>query len=279
MTMRRIYLTQLFPWLLPLRRRQKCFCRAAAMRLSGCRYARTVHRPPLPHAVFQSGIPMVNTRTGMDPVYQENKIFNLKLAARSLDLLLIRPGETFSFFLATRGADRKTPYREGLTERYGVLTTERGGGLCMLSNLLFWLFLHTPLTVVERHGHEKKDFPEPPSDAPLGVDATVSDGWLDLRVRNDTAQTFQLTLFFDDVRIYGCIRSDTPQPQPPEIINGPVSYVREDGAVYEEVDVIRKRVDPNTGEAEKTLLYRNRCRIGYELPMGAVILDRKDGPT
>ena len=49
--------------------------------------------------------------------------------------------------------------------------------------------LHTPLTLTERHGHQVKDFPEPPSDAPLGVDATVAEGWLDLRVRNDTEVT------------------------------------------------------------------------------------------
>ena len=52
--------------------------------------------------------------------------------------------------------------------------------------VIFWLFLHAPLTILERHGHDRKDFPEPPSDALLGVDATIYEGWLDLKVRNDT---------------------------------------------------------------------------------------------
>ncbi len=65
------------------------------------------------------------------------------------------------------------------------------------------MFLHTPLTLTERHGHQVKDFPEPPSDAPLGVDATVAEGWLDLRVRNDTEVTFQIAISFDQAHITG----------------------------------------------------------------------------
>lgn len=78
---------------------------------------------------------------------------------------MIAPGETFSFWLAVRYADRHTPYKEGLAMVNGELVPQKGGGLCQLSNLLFWLFLNSPLTLVERHGHAVKDFPEPPSDA------------------------------------------------------------------------------------------------------------------
>ena len=141
-------------------------------------------------------------------VYQENKVFNLKLAAATLDRLLIRPGETFSFWRLVRYADRKTPYRDGLAEVNGKLTVQPGGGLCQLSNLLFWMFLHTPLTLIERHGHRIKDFPEPPSDAPLGVDATVAEGWLDLRVRNDTEITFQITVTLEGDAITGRVSTD-----------------------------------------------------------------------
>lgn len=267
--MRRRYLTQVIPWLLPVRKKQRLFCFYAAMRFDSNHYSAIQQAEQLPHQLFASSCPMYNESTGFDMVYQENKVFNLKLAARPINGLLIRPGETFSFCWATRHADRDTPYKEGLTEVYGKLTTEQGGGLCMLSNLLFWLFLHTPLTIVERHGHRKKDFPEPPSDAPMGVDATVAAGWLDLKVRNDTDSTFQICIDFDEVSINGKILCDV-DGDAYEVFNGPVSYCREDGLVFAEVDICRKAPD-----GKEETLYRNRCQIGYKLLENTPIIERK----
>ena len=138
----------------------------------------------------------------------------------------------------------------------------------MVSNLLFWLFLHTPLIIVERHGHRKKDFPEPPSDAPMGVDATVAAGWLDLKVRNDTDSTFQICIDFDEASIYGKILCDA-DGSAYKVFNGTVSYCREDGLVFEEVDICRKVPD-----GKEETLYRNRCQIGYKLPENTPIIER-----
>ena len=97
------------------------------------------------------------------------------MVAAALDKVIIVPNETFSFWKLVRYADRDIPYKDGLTVVDGKLTTTSGGGLCQMNNLLFWMFLHTPFTVVERYGHGIKDFPELPSDAPMGVDATISE--------------------------------------------------------------------------------------------------------
>lgn len=59
-----------------------------------------------------------------------------------------------------------------------------------------------------------KTVPEPPSDAGAGVDATVSEGWLDLRLRNDTDEPYQITVTFDDDHIIGGVRA---QRDPAEI--------------------------------------------------------------
>ena len=65
---------------------------------------------------------------------------NLKLAAAPIHRVLIRPGETFSFWMLVRGADRKQRYLDGLNLENGRIVGSYGGGLCQLSNLLFWLF-------------------------------------------------------------------------------------------------------------------------------------------
>lgn len=264
--MTRKRLTERFPRLLPLRRKQKIFCFYLKMRMDGVRYARRRSRERLPEPLFESRCPMINPGTGFDLRYQENKVHNLKLAAGKLDGLLIGPGEVFSFYQAVRGADRETPYKEGLAEVNGKLTTEYGGGLCMLSNLLFWTLLHTRLTAAERHGHREKEFPEPESDAVRGVDAAVAEGWLDLKLRNDTRTTYQIGVGFEDDCIVGRVWADSPADLGLRVFNGPVRYRREGGAVWELAPVLRQG---RSGPAET--LYVNRCRIGYPLPEGTEI--------
>ena len=62
--------------------------------------------------------------------------------------------------------------------------------------------------VVERHGHRVKDFPDPPSDAPRGVDATLYEGWLDLKVLNPTETTYEIRLDFADGALVGRLLAD-----------------------------------------------------------------------
>lgn len=61
----------------------------------------------LPCLVFETSIPMLNENSGFDMQYQINKVHNLKLAARTIDRVVIEPGETFSFWQLVRWADRE----------------------------------------------------------------------------------------------------------------------------------------------------------------------------
>lgn len=273
--MARKRVTQLFPWLLPIRTKQRLLCFYTKMRLDGNRYAKERVDGELPYPLFSSSCPMYNYDTGFDMMYQENKVFNLKLAAATLDRLVIRPGETFSFWSLVRRADQVTPYKEGLATVNGQVIPQKGGGLCQLSNLLFWVFLHSPLTIVERHGHMVKEFPEPESDAPLGVDATVSEGWLDLRVKNETDAAFQICVAFDETHIIGSIAAERDLGMTYQIVNGNPLYTREEFSIWEEVDVMQYVLDNESGQClSRKLLYRNQCKIGYPLPAGTPIVEK-----
>ncbi len=67
---------------------------------------------------------------------QQQKIKNLSLAVSTIHRVLIKPGETFSFWnligepLARRG------YVEGMLLSQGEVIAGVGGGLCQLANLL-----------------------------------------------------------------------------------------------------------------------------------------------
>ncbi|HCI0951806.1 TPA: VanW family protein [Enterococcus faecium] len=220
-------LTQRFPFLLPMRRAQRKMCFYAGMRFDGCRYAQTIGEKSLSHLLFETDCALYNHNTGFDMIYQENKVFNLKLAAKTLNGLLIRPGETFSF----------------------------------------WLFLHTPLTIIQRRGHEVKEFPEPNSDEIKGVDATISEGWIDLKVRNDTDCTYQIWVTLDDEKIIGQVFADKEPQALYKITNGSIQYVRESGGIYEYAPGKRMQVALGTGEIiDCKLLYTNKCKICYPLP-------------
>ena len=94
--MGRIRLTQIFPCLLPLRKKQKIFCYYIGMRLDHNRYSETRSDTMLANPLFYADWPLYNYETGYELIYQENKAYNCSLAARVLDKVIIAPGETFS---------------------------------------------------------------------------------------------------------------------------------------------------------------------------------------
>lgn len=156
----------------------------------------------------------------------------------------------------------------------GKIIGSYGGGLCQLSNLLFWCFLHTPLTIVERHGHAVESFPSTTEDLPKGTDATVSEGWCDLQVRNDTDNTFQIEVAFDESNIYGRIYTAEPVTKEYSIYNSSVTYVRQNGKIFQMAEVCRTETDTISGKTMKHLLYTNKCEITYLLPEGMKVQEK-----
>ena len=141
--MARKRITQIFPFLLPVRRWQRKKFFYLKMKFDGNRYAERKEEVLFSKDIFSTVFPMLNTESGFDIRYQRNKIHNLKLAARTVNGIIIRPGETFSFWQLVRYADKDVPYKDGLALVDGKIRGTYGGGLCLLSDMLFWMFLHT----------------------------------------------------------------------------------------------------------------------------------------
>lgn len=263
--MSRKRLTQIFPFLLPIRRWQRKQFFYLKMRLDGNRYAVRLSQQRLPHVVFEASSLMINEHSGFPLEFQYNKVHNLKLAAKAIDGVVIAPGETFSFFRLARYADREIPYKDGLNLVDGKIMSSYGGGLCQMSDLLFWLFLHSPLTVVERHGHAVQALPPAGDGLPCGTDATVSEGWLDLKVRNETSNTFQVVIGFDGRRMYGRVLSQEPVGTEYRVLNSSVDYIRRKGKIIQTAGVCRLETDKQTGQRFRRELYTNECEIAYPL--------------
>lgn len=263
--MARKRLTQRFPFLLPLRVWQRNLFYRIGMLFDGNKYSKN-RGEKLKYEICETKTLMINENSGHPIIYQKNKVENLKIASQTMNRILIYPNETFSFCYLARNSKRYGRYKDGLISVDGKVIARKGGGLCHLSNLLYYLFLMSPLTIVERHGHKVKSFPNPDKSSLEGVDATINSGWLDLKVKNETNNIYQLDISFDDEYMYGKILSNEKSSVDYEIVNENLRYVRENEKIYECVEVVRIEIDKESKKVvRKVKLYEEKVLIKYEL--------------
>lgn len=197
---------------------------------------------------------------------QENKAVNLSLAAPQLNGILIKPGQTFSFWHMVGNASAKRGYREGLTITAGRPTKGIGGGMCQLTNLIHWMVLHTDLTVTELHHHDRFDlFPDFNRQVPFGTGTSILYNYLDYRVKNETDITYQLMISVNEEYLCGEIRADKSQPFTYHIKIRNEFFSKEPEGVYRNGEVLRVKIDPVTGKhIESLLLRKNHAKVAYD---------------
>lgn len=156
------------------------------------KYAHKRDSQYLKHIFFSHKTPLIRNIKDVEMQYQYNKIVNLKIAIKNLDGVLLRSGETFSFWRLIGKPTTQKGYVPGMVLYCGTCKTGVGGGLCQLSNLIYWMTLHTPLTVIERYRHSYDVFPDSSRTQPFGSGATCVYPYRDLMIRNNTNLDFQL---------------------------------------------------------------------------------------
>lgn len=169
----------------------------------GYKWAKRRQSEPLPQVQFAHATPLMRHLRGEEMVWQENKVTNLRLAVARLDGLVLYPGETMSYWRLIGKPSRRKGYKEGMVLFLGRIGGDIGGGLCQLSNLIFWMTLHTPLTVVERYRHSHDVFPDANRTQPFGSGATCAYPHRDLMICNGTDQPFQLCLRVGETHLEG----------------------------------------------------------------------------
>lgn len=174
------------------------------------RYALEKNEDLLPYIVFNHKTPLLRKLRDVDMWLQHNKIINLKLATRKIDKLMVYPNEVFSYWKSIGKTTKRKGYVEGMVLSNGKAVTGVGGGLCQLSNLIFWMSLHTPMKVIERYRHGFDAFPDSNRTQPFGSGATCAYNYLDLQIQNTTKQKFQLHIYLDKTHLIGEWRSSKP---------------------------------------------------------------------
>lgn len=218
----------------------------------------------LPHEVMKHATPLLRSLRNVDMQLQYNKITNLRLAIAKLDGLLIRPGDSFSYWRTIGKPTRRKGYLDGMVLHYGGFHSGVGGGLCQLSNLIYWMTLHTPLTVLERHRHSYDVFPDEQRKQPFGSGATCSYNYLDLQLSNDTENTYQLKLWLDDTHLHGEWRSQTKPLYEYEVYESDHVITLEPWGGYIRSNRIRRKVITRTGElAGDEAVTENHAQMMY----------------
>jgi vancomycin resistance protein VanW len=179
----------------------------------------TVRSPQrLPYCLKEHQSLLLRPLKDVDMWLQYNKVTNLQLAIQRMNGLLVEPGQVFSFWYLVGNPTQRRGFKLGMTLQDGCVKTGYGGGLCQLSNLLYWMALHTPLTIKERWHHSYDVFPDVNRTLPFGSGATVAYNYVDLQFVNTTNATFQIQLWLTESELCGELRSTSLSPYDCEIV-------------------------------------------------------------
>lgn len=174
---------------------------------SGEKFAKKTIDKPLPYIHFSHQTPLIRQLKDVEMYLQYNKIINLRIAAGKINNIIINPGETFSYWKLIGKPTKRKGYKEGMILFSGNFKAGIGGGLCQLSNLIYWMTVHTPLTVVERYRHSFDVFPDSNRTQPFGSGATCVYNYRDLMIKNETNEPYQICIDVGQEYLHGEIRS------------------------------------------------------------------------
>lgn len=266
MCMKRKLFCEIAPWAYRLSVEKCILARKVRDKLKMVRIAKEKSSDPLPVLVYKHGSLIRRKLGNTDLLLQENKAVNLSLAAPKINGILIRPGETFSFWKLVGRDDARHGYKEGLTIAHGIPSRGVGGGLCQFTNLIHWMVLHSDLTIVEHHHHDGLDlFPDYNRQIPFGTGTSIVYNYLDYRFRNDTQNTYQLLTYTDGEYLRGELRAVKALQYSYHIHSRDEHFSREDGIVYRNGIIERQTIDKNTGEClQCDIIRRNHAKVMYD---------------
>lgn len=118
---------------------------------------------------------------------------NIHVAAKALNGTILGPGEIFSFNRVVGPREESRGYREAPVIVDDVLEPGVGGGVCQVATTVHAAAVLAGLEVLQRRSHSR-----PSAYAPMGLDATVIDGQVDLRFRNPYAVPIMIWTSFPE---------------------------------------------------------------------------------
>ncbi|GIM30271.1 hypothetical protein CPJCM30710_29370 [Clostridium polyendosporum] len=242
------------------------FKRYAKWILDNNKYASERSEEKLPVLLYSHNSLIRRKLGNVDIQLQENKATNLKLSAPKITGILIKPGQTFSFWKTVGDCSEENGYLEGMTIKNGSPSKGIGGGMCQFTNLIHWMILHSPLDIIEHHHHNQFDlFPDFNRVIPFGTGTSISYNYLDYCFKNNTENIYQLITYTTDTHLCGELRALNQEDKAYHIIEKDLYFNEENGKYYRNNKIYRKVVDKANGNTVKEeLIMYNHSEVLYD---------------
>lgn len=106
---------------------------------------------------------------------------NVILTANRVDGYILMPGDVFSYDKTVGRRTAANGYKEAGVYIGNKVESGIGGGICQTSSTLYCAALYANLEIVQRTSHSL-----PVAYVPAGMDATIAEGYIDLKIKNNT---------------------------------------------------------------------------------------------
>ena len=219
----------------------------------------------LPVIVKSHSSVLLRRLNGVDMKLQENKAKNIALACEKINGMLVRPGETFSFWRSIGRPTAKKGYLDGLVISKNGFLADVGGGLCQMANMIHWLVLNSPMTVTELHHHTDALFPDDRRRVPFGTGTSVCYNYIDYRFTNGTDQAVQILVWTENGELCGELRAERQFPFRYRLTEENHHFTMENGKYYRVSQVWRSVIDRASGEtSRRELILDNHSEVMYD---------------
>lgn len=233
--------------------------------LSKEKFAGKISNEKLPNLVSEHHSHLIKRGKGIDPVLQENKAVNIALANKTINGIMIYPGETFSFWKQVGKTTKRKGYRDGRVIIKNKLIPGTGGGLCNLGNTIHRLILHSPLTVAEFHSHSDALAPDEGKRVPFSSGTSVFYNNGDYRFKNNTDQAFQLLVWCENEQLCAELRSEYPIKYTYRLVEEGHHFQKEGEKYYRISKIYKETLDKETKKVvNRELVLDNHSEVMYD---------------
>lgn len=228
-------------------------------------FAREQVEKRLPNLVSANQSGLIKRGKDIDPELQYNKAENIEIAASHMNGLVIKPGQTFSFWDLVGKVSEKTGYKAGRVIVGDQVEAGMGGGLCNLANSLHLLILDSPMEVTEFHHHSDALAPDHGKRVPFATGTSVAYNYVDYRFKNTSDQDVQLAVWCADETLYAELRSEHEFPYTYKLIEEDHHFRKEGEKYFRVSKIYRESYDRKTGERiNLELLLDNHSEVMFD---------------
>jgi len=263
--MKRVLLSQRHPLLYFLAVWYRRTLRYFVWYIKPVKNAKKKNSTKLPYRVKKHQSVLIRKLGDSDLQLQYNKVENLKIAIKEISGMMIYPGEVFSFCKTVGLPTAHKDYLPGMELSFGEAKAGIGGGLCQIANLLHWLVLHSPLTIIEHHHHTFDPFPDDGRVLPFGSGATIFYNYVDYQFENNTNFTFQINLWLSEKCLEGELRISDELYYAYHVYEKNHKFLKIDNEYFRENEIWRDKIAKfRSGEILATeLIKKNFASVKY----------------